>query len=108
MLFSLANLPKKSLRDDEGALAVVPRLLKGRAALRLLEQAIGHFEESVGKRRDEYDVRALEGIMGNYRLGRCVEACLLTHYSFEPPSLESLLSSEQIGALAELGLDGPS
>jgi predicted nuclease of restriction endonuclease-like RecB superfamily len=37
-----------------------------------------------------------------------VEACLLTHYAFEQPSIESLLSEEVLQALAARELDTPS
>ena len=46
--------------------------------------------------------------MGDYRMGRCVEACLLTHYTFAQPSMESLLTAEQTETLAARGIDGPS
>ncbi|HEY0070015.1 MAG TPA: hypothetical protein VGE04_08625, partial [Chloroflexia bacterium] len=73
MLFSLTNVKRRSVRDADGELAVVPRLLHGRASLKLVEQAIGVFEGYVGRPRGEYDSRALEAVMGDYRLGRCIE-----------------------------------
>ena len=108
MLFSLSNLKRRSVRDPEGELCVVPKLLHGRSSLKLVEQAIDLFEAFVGKPRSEYDPRALEAVMGDYRLGRCIEACLLTRYSFVQPQLESLLSQEQIEGLVSRGLAGPS
>ncbi|MDQ3928484.1 MAG: hypothetical protein M3328_04970 [Chloroflexota bacterium] len=66
------------MRDADGELAVVPKLLHGRAALKLVEQAIELFEGFAGRPRGDYDSRALEAVMGDYRLGRCIEACLLT------------------------------
>jgi predicted nuclease of restriction endonuclease-like RecB superfamily len=108
MLFSLTNLPKRSLRDEDGALAVVPRLLKGRTAAGLVRQAIEHMEGSLGVPRGEFDARALEAIMGNYRIARCIEACLMTHYSFKQPVIESLLSPEELEVLGERGLADPS
>jgi predicted nuclease of restriction endonuclease-like RecB superfamily len=108
MLFPLSSIKKRGLRDRRGNLIVVPALLHGRTALALVEQAINVFESCVGRPRSEYDPRALEAVMGDYRLGRCIEACLLTRYSFVQPRLESLLSQEQISALAEKGLNTPS
>jgi predicted nuclease of restriction endonuclease-like RecB superfamily len=108
MLFSLTNLKRRTMRDPDDELLVVPKLLHGRAALKLLEQAIAVFEEYVGKPHSGWDVRALEGVMGDYRLGRCVEACLLTRYKFEPQPLDTLLTPEQAVALAEKGLDSPT
>ena len=76
MLFSLSNLKKRSTRDADGEQAVVPKLLHGRAALRQVGLAIELFEGFVGKARSECDMRLLEGVMGDYRLGRCIEfAC---------------------------------
>ena len=108
MLFPLSSIKKRSLRDRRGNLIVVPALLHGRTALALVEQAINVFESCVGRPRSEYDPRALEAVMGDYRLGRCIEACLLTRYSFVQPRFESLLSQEQVSALAEKGLNTPS
>src|SRR5947207_5874410 len=108
MLFSLSNLKRRGVRDPEGELSVVPKLLHGRSVLNLVEQAIDLFESFVGKPRSEYDSRALEAVMGDYRLGRCIEACLLTRYSFVQPQLESVLSLQQIDALQSRGLTGPS
>ncbi len=108
MLFSLANLKRRTLRDPDDELLIVPKLLHGRAALKLLEQVIGVFEEYVGRPRSDYDPGALEGVMGDYRLGRCIEACMLTRFSFEPPTLESILPAEEIASLVENGLDSPT
>jgi predicted nuclease of restriction endonuclease-like RecB superfamily len=108
VLFSLSNLKRRSVRDPEGELCVVPRLLHGRSTSKLVEQAIDLFEAFVGKPRSEYDTRALEAVMGDYRLGRCIEACLLTRYSFLQPQLESLLTQEQVEGLISRGLVGPS
>ena len=108
MIFSLTNLKRKSLRDPDGALAVVPKLLHGRSAVKLLDQGIAVFESYVGKPRSDYDARALEGVFGDYRLGRCIEVCLLTRYTFEPPSLDTLLAPEQVAALFGNGLDNPT
>ncbi len=108
MLFSLANLKRRSVRDLDGELAVVPKLLYGRAVLNLVGQAIEQFEEYVGKPRSEYDSRSLEAVMGDYRLGRCIEACLMTRYSFVQPCLEDLLDGEQLDALASKGISTSS
>ena len=99
MLFSLSNLKRRSVRDTDGELAVVPKLLHGRTALRLIEQAVEVFEGYMGRPRSEYDTRALEAVMGDYRLGRCIEACLLTRYSFVQPGMDSVLSPEQTEAV---------
>jgi predicted nuclease of restriction endonuclease-like RecB superfamily len=108
MLFSLSNLKRRSVRDPEGVLCVVPKLLHGRSVLKLVEQAIDVFDSFAGKARNEYDPRALEAVLGDYRLGRCIEACLLTRYSFVQPQLDSLLSQEQIEGLVSRGVAGPS
>jgi SAM-dependent methyltransferase len=108
MLFSLANLKKRSVRDPDGEQAVMPKLLHGRAALKLLDQAISVFDGQVGRPRNEYDGRDLEAVMGDYRLGRCVEACLLTRYSFVQPQLAGVISPEYVAALTEKGLAEPS
>jgi predicted nuclease of restriction endonuclease-like RecB superfamily len=108
MLFSLANVKRRSVRDPDGELAVVPKLLHGRTALKLLEQAIEVFEGYAGKPRSQYSPRALEAVLSDYRLARCVEACLLTYYAFVQPRLEDVLSPEQLQALQDAGLAGPS
>ena len=108
MLFSLSNLKRRSIRDHDGEYAVVPKLLHGRAALRQLEQAIDLFEQSVGIPRSEYDTRALEATLGDYRLGRCVEACLLTRYSFVQPTFEDVLTPAQIATLKEHEIESAS
>lgn len=108
MLFPLPNIRKRSVRDPDGELAVVPRLLHGRAALRLVEQSIDLFDASVGVRYGDYDVRGLEAIMGDYRLGRCIEACLLTWYSFVQPGIEMLLSPGELEALSSRELLSPT
>lgn len=108
MLFSLANLKRRSVRDPDGELAIVPKLLSGQAALNLVGQAIEHFEEYVGRPRSEYDSRSLEAVMGDYRLGRCIEACLMTRYSFVQPRLEELVEAEQLDALTSKGISSPS
>ena len=108
MLFSLSNLKRRSVRDADGELAVVPKLLHGRAALKLVGQAIEQFEEYVSRPRNEYDARLLEAVMGDYRLGRCIEACLMTRYSFVQPRLEDLIDPEQLDAVASKGISSPS
>jgi predicted nuclease of restriction endonuclease-like RecB superfamily len=108
MLFSLSNLKRRSVRDPEGELCVVPKLLHGRSTLKLVEQAIDLFDSFTGKPRSEYDPRALEAVMGDYRLGRCIEACLLTRYAFVQPQLDSLLFQEQVEGLVSRGLAGSS
>ncbi len=107
MLFSLTNVKRRGVRDADGELAVVPKLLYGRAALKLVEQAIDVFEGFVGRPRGEYDSRALEAVMGDYRLGRCIEACLLTCYSFAQPSMSDVLTAGEAAALQAGGLDSP-
>lgn len=108
MLFPLSNIRKRSVRDPDGEPVVVPRLLHGRAAERLVEQAIELFEASVGTKYGEYDVRGLEAVMGDYRLGRCIEACLLTWYGFVQPEIAALLTSGEVDALDSRGLLSPS
>ncbi|HEX8597649.1 MAG TPA: DUF790 family protein [Chloroflexia bacterium] len=95
------------MRDADGELAVVPKLLYGRAALKLVEQAIEVFEDFVGRPRGEYDSRSLEAVMGDYRLGRCIEACLLTCYSFVQPSMSGVLTEVDMAALQARSLDSP-
>ncbi len=107
MLFSLTNIKRRSVRDADGELAIVPKLLHGRATLMLVEQAVSVFEQFVGGPRSEYDTKQLEAAMGDYRLGRCIEACLLTRFSFRQPQLDDLLLPEEAAALAERGLDSP-
>lgn len=108
MLFSLSNVKRRSVRDPDGELAVVPKLLHGRTALKLLEQSITVFEGYVGRPRSEYDLRALEAVLSDYRLARCVEACLFRYYAFVQPQFGDVLSVEQIAALNERGLVAPS
>ncbi len=108
MLFSLSNLKRRTVRDPDDELLVLPKLLHGRAALKLLEQALTVFSEYVGRPRSEYDATSLEGIIGDYRLGRCIEACLMTRFTFETPSLQSFLPTEQVGVLVARGLDSPT
>src|SRR5438552_7376639 len=108
MLFSLSNLKRRSVRDPDGELAVVPKLLHGRAAHRLVEQALEVFEGYVGRPRSEYELRALEAVLSDYRLARCIEACLLRYYAFVQPQFGDMLSAEQIAALNEKGLTSPS
>src|SRR5437868_3960804 len=100
MLFSLTSLKKRSTRDEDGHLAVVPKLLHGRSALRQLEQAVALFESYVAKAHSECDTRVLETIMGDYRLGRCIEVCLLTHYAFSQPSFEEVIPPDQVATLS--------
>jgi predicted nuclease of restriction endonuclease-like RecB superfamily len=108
MLFSLTNLKRRTFRDPDDELLVMPKLLHGRSAIKLLEQAIALFEGYVGRPRSAYDSRSLEGVLGDYRLGRCIESCLLTRYSFVPPPLEVFLTPEQVAWLTERGLDSPT
>lgn len=96
------------MRDPDGELAVVPKLLHGRASLRLVEQTTKLFDAGVGQTRGEYDVRALEAVMGDYRLGRCIEACLLTWYSFVQPGIGDLLTADELQLLEAAGLASPS
>src|SRR6476469_3080410 len=103
MLFSLTNLKRRSTRDPDGELAVIPKLLHGRAAIRELEQAIDTVDAQVGKPRSEYDPRALESIMGDFKLGRCIESCLFTLYSFSQPNFDDVLEYEHRSCLTTLG-----
>ena len=108
MLFSLSNLKRRTVRDPDGEFAVIPKLLHGRSAIRELEQAIDLFEASVGKPRSDYDTHHMEAVMGDYRLGRCIEACLFTRYSFRQPTFEDALSLEQIESLKAHGIESAS
>lgn len=107
MLFSLTNVKRRSVRDPDGEYAVVPKLLHGRASVKLVEQAIEVFEGFVGRPRGEYESRALEAVMGDYRLGRCIEACLLTRYAFVQPSIADVLEGGEVASLQAKGLDSP-
>lgn len=108
MLFSLTNLKRRSVRDPDGELAVIPKLLHGRASIRELEQAIDSVDAQVGKPRSEYSTGALEAIMGDFKLGRCIESCLFTRYSFSQPTFDDILTPEQQAALANLGIKDAS
>lgn len=108
MLFPLANIRRRSVRDPDGEFVVVPKLLYGRAASRLVEQAIAVFDEAAGKARDEYDAQTLEAVMGDYRLGRCIEACLLAWYAFEQPGMGDLLAVGEQEALQARDIASPS
>ncbi|MEO5951782.1 MAG: DUF790 family protein, partial [Chloroflexia bacterium] len=108
MLFSLTNLKRRSTRDPDGELAVIPRLLHGRAAIRELEQAIDSVDAQVGKPRSEYSTGALEAIMGDFKLGRCIESCLFTRYSFSQPNFDDILEYEQQVLLTNLGIKDAS
>ena len=62
----------------------------------------------MGKPRSEYDHRALEAVLSDYRLARCVEACLLRYYAFVQPQFGDVLTADQIAMLNEKGLAAPS
>ena len=74
---------------------VRPYLLVGRereAQLPRLRAAIEWHERHVGARRSDVDLDELAVLVGDYRLSRCLAACLTATYRFRPPDFEQAVA----------------
>ncbi|MGH2367847.1 MAG: DUF790 family protein, partial [Chloroflexota bacterium] len=94
MPFPLPDLKRSYGRSGAsgGPPDVRPYLLAGRelaAQRQRLQGVIDWHETQCGRRRAESDIDHLAQLAGDYRLARCLAACLAATYRYEPDSFEA-------------------
>src|SRR5215207_8644381 len=90
MPFPLTDLKRSYGRGGSagGPPDVRPYLLAGRelaAQRERLQDVIGWHVQRVGRRRQELDLDEIAQVAGDYRLARCLAACLQVSFRFVPP-----------------------
>jgi predicted nuclease of restriction endonuclease-like RecB superfamily len=114
MPFPLTDLRRRYGRSGVagGPPDVRPYLLAGKelpAQRERLQEVVAWYQSQVGRRQAEVDFDDLARVAGDYRLARCLGACLQTSFKFAPRPFD-----EALGALGprrrtpETGPTGPS
>ncbi len=112
MPFALPDLKRSYGRSGRagGPPEVRPFLLAGRELERhrpALEAVLRWYAAHAGRRRSDCDFDELASAAGDYRLARCLAACLSSVYAFEPPPFATAAGEPAARALAERGIDSP-
>jgi|GEM_PF-1157604 len=112
MPFALPDLKRSYGRSGRagGPPEVRPFLLAGRELERhrpALEAVLRWYAAHAGRRRADCDFDELAGAAGDYRLARCLAACLSSVYAFEPPPFAAVAGEPAVQALAARGIDSP-
>ncbi|HEX2036113.1 MAG TPA: DUF790 family protein [Chloroflexota bacterium] len=115
MPFSLPDLKRSYGRGgfSGGPSDVRPYLLDGRELVkqrRRLQAVIDWHQAHCGRRRAEMDFDELAQVAGDYRLARCLHACLQATYRYEPPTFAGTMHelAADPGHVHALGIDSPS
>ena len=107
MRLALADVPKRFSRRD-GPVTVAPRLLRLRDAGESLAALIGLYESSLGLTRADFPEDRPAQIVGDVRLARCLNACLLDWYAWAGAPWPQPAAQDEAESLARLGIDGAS
>src|SRR5258706_5442099 len=73
---------KKTVRRRDGVAFVTPYLLRPRERLRELEALVALHEAWIGRARATFPTERAAELVGDYRLARCLVACLGEWYEW--------------------------
>ncbi len=107
MRLALSDI-KKTFAHRDGQAYVIPRLLRPRELLSALESLIALHESFVGHERAGFPTERAAELVGDYRLARCLVACLGEWYEWRSPPWPGAASEREQGALAALGISSPT
>src|SRR5258706_11887086 len=77
---------KKTVRRRDGVAFVTPYLLRPRERLRELEALVAMHEAWIGRARATFPTERAAELVGDYRLARCLVACLGEWYEWRGPA----------------------
>ncbi len=99
---------KKTVRRRDGVAFVTPYLLRPRERLRELEALVALHEAWIGRARATFPTERAAELVGDYRLARCLVACLGEWYEWRAPAWPGAASEAEAAALAARELTSPS
>jgi predicted nuclease of restriction endonuclease-like RecB superfamily len=107
MRFALGEVKKRVTRHN-GDVWVAPYLLAPRERTRDLEALIQLFEAYVGQPRGLFPEERPAELIGDYRLARCLMACLLEWYNWLSPEWPGPVVESESNALTAAGISSAS
>src|SRR5215469_4940197 len=107
MRFALGEVKKRVTRHN-GDILVTPYLLQPRERTRDLEALIQLFDAYVGQPRGLFPEERPAALIGDYRLARCLIACLLEWYDWLSPEWPGPMVESESSALIAAGISSPS
>jgi predicted nuclease of restriction endonuclease-like RecB superfamily len=105
--FALGEVKKRITRHN-GDLLVAPYLLKPRERTGELEALIQLYDAYVGQPRGSFPQERPAELIGDYRLARCLVACLLEWYEWLAPQWPGPAVERESSALTAAGISSPS
>jgi len=99
---------KKTVRRRDGVAFVTPYLLRPRERLREIEALVALHEAWIGRARATFPTERAAELVGDYRLARCLAACLGEWYEWRAPAWPGAASEAEAAALAARELTSPS
>src|SRR5260221_384536 len=88
---------KKTVRRRDGVAFVTPYLLRPRERLRELEALVALHEAWIGRARATFPTERAAELVGDYRLARCLVACLGEWYEWRGPAWPGAGSGDETG-----------
>jgi|SRR5579885_932861 predicted nuclease of restriction endonuclease-like RecB superfamily len=107
MRLALAEVKKRISRRD-GALFVAPYLLKPRELLAELDAVIALYDALLEEPRAAFPEDRPAELLGDYRLARCITACLSEWYEWRAPAWPGSATAHEATALASAGILSPT
>ncbi|MBA2451509.1 MAG: hypothetical protein H0V51_26125 [Chloroflexi bacterium] len=106
MAFPLKDL-RFTTRRGGGETILYPRLLRDRSILPKVDIAIQYFESMLGHKRRELDPEVMVHFFGDYKLARCIVACLARTYRYRPIEVEQVVKPPAMRRLRRAELQTP-
>ena len=106
MAFPLKDV-RFTTRKGGGATILYPRLLRDRSLLPKVDIAIQYFESMLGHERRELDSEVMVHFFGDYKLARCIVACLARTYRYRPIEVEQVVRPPAMRRLRRAELHTP-
>src|SRR5258706_2949860 len=99
---------KKTVRRRDGVAFVTPYLLRPRERLGELGALVAMHEAWIGGARATFPTERAAELVGDYRLARCLVACLGEWYEWQAPAWPGAASEAEAAALTARELTSPS
>lgn len=106
MRLALSDL-KKTIRRVHGEVYLTPYLIRPKELIHQLTELIALHESWLGRARAGFPQDTSAEIVGDYRLARCLVACLGEWYEWRAPEWPGPATVAEAAALAERGIDTP-
>lgn len=107
MAFPLKDVRFVTRRAGRTEPTVYPRLLRDRSILPKIDIAIQYFESMLGRERRELDTEVFVHFLGDYKLARCLVACLARSYRFRARRLDEVVTRTALRRLQRAEVDSP-